>query len=262
MSDQPIRFDDGAAYEEMMGTWSRLVGNIFLDWLAPPSGLRWIDVGCGNGAFTESLMERCAPAEVQGIDPSDGQLAFARTRPGVRLAAFQRDDAMALPYPANTFDAAAMALVIFFVPDPAKAVAEMVRVVRPGGLVASYAWDMLGGGFPQEIILHEMRAMGMTPARPPRMEASRMDTLRTLWGDAGLQEVETREITVRRTFADFQSFWTTNMKSPAVGAAVAGMAPKDADELKRRVETHLSTDAQGCITCSAPAHAIRGQLPV
>ena len=64
-----------------MGTWSRLAGEIFLDWLAPRPGLRWIDIGCGNGAFTELLVERCAPAEVQGIDPSEAQLAFARTRP-------------------------------------------------------------------------------------------------------------------------------------------------------------------------------------
>ena len=71
-----IRFEDGAGYERMMGTWSRLTGDIFLDWLVPRSGLRWIDVGCGNGAFTELLAERCSPAEIQGIDPSDAQLAF------------------------------------------------------------------------------------------------------------------------------------------------------------------------------------------
>ena len=81
MAECQIRFNDGAAYERMMGTWSRIAGAIFIDWLAPPSGLRWIDVGCGNGAFSELLVERCAPAEVQGIDPSEAQLAFARTRP-------------------------------------------------------------------------------------------------------------------------------------------------------------------------------------
>src|ERR1700685_1246301 len=81
MQTNQIRFGDGAAYERYMGKWSQLAGEIFLDWLAPKPGLRWLDVGCGNGAFTEMLVERCAPVSVQGIDPSEGQLAFARTRP-------------------------------------------------------------------------------------------------------------------------------------------------------------------------------------
>src|SRR5213592_4288965 len=106
----------------MMGVWSRLAGEVFLEWLAPERALRWIDIGCGSGAFTELLIERCAPAEVQGIDPSEGQLAFARTRPAARLAQFRQGDAMALPFPGGRFDAAIMALVIFFVPEPAKGV--------------------------------------------------------------------------------------------------------------------------------------------
>ena len=90
MIQQPIRFDDGAAYERMMGAWSQLVGQVFLDWLSPATGQRWIDVGCGNGAFTEQLIQRCAPAEAQGIDPSEAQLAFARTRPGQQARHFCR----------------------------------------------------------------------------------------------------------------------------------------------------------------------------
>ena len=81
MAEHQIRFEDGAAYERMMGTWSRLAGEIFLDWLAPRAGLKWIDIGCGSGAFTGLLVERCAPAEVQAIDPSEAQLSFARARP-------------------------------------------------------------------------------------------------------------------------------------------------------------------------------------
>jgi ubiquinone/menaquinone biosynthesis C-methylase UbiE len=115
-----------------MGDWSRRVGTVFIDWLAPPSGLNWIDVGCGNGAFTELIVERCAPNEVRGIDPSDAQLDFARKRSAARLAKFDHGDGMALPFSADTFDVAIMALVIVFVPDPARGVAEMKRVVRPG----------------------------------------------------------------------------------------------------------------------------------
>jgi ubiquinone/menaquinone biosynthesis C-methylase UbiE len=144
MAEHQIRFEDGAVYERNMGTWSRLAGEVFLDWLAPRPGLRWIDIGCGSGAFTELLIDRCAPAEVYGIDPSEGQLAFARARPAAQIAKFRHGDAMALPFPEDRFDAAVMALVIFFVPDPAKGVAEMVRVpgrdlwVGHGGRRISY----------------------------------------------------------------------------------------------------------------------------
>jgi hypothetical protein len=51
MGEIQIRYDDGVAYERMMGTWSRAAGELFLDWLAPSCGLRWIDVGCGTGAY-------------------------------------------------------------------------------------------------------------------------------------------------------------------------------------------------------------------
>ena len=259
MAEDQIRFDDGAAYERMMGAWSRLAGDLFIDWLAPRPGFRWIDIGCGSGAFTELLIERGAPAEVQGVDPSEGQLAFARTRPAARLAQFRQGDAMALPFPEDRFDAAIMALVIFFVPDPAKAVAEMVRVVAPGGTVATYAWDIVGGGLPTEPIFAELRAMGIAPMLPPNPGASRIEALRELWAGAGLDAVETREITVQRTFADFDEFWTINLMAPSVGPTVAAMPPGDAEQLKARVRARLPADASGRITCAGRANAVKGR---
>jgi SAM-dependent methyltransferase len=256
-----IRFDDGAGYERMMGTWSRLAGEVFLNWLAPPFGLRWIDIGCGNGAFTELLVERCAPVEVQGIDPSEGQLVFARTRPATRLATFHQGDAMALPAPPDRFDAAVMALVIVFIPEPAKGIDEMVRVVRPGGTVATYVWDMLGGGFPLEPILAEMGAMGLTPPSPPQMSASRMEALRDLWAGAGLEAVETREITVYRTFADFDDFWMINLTGSLVGPTIAALASSEAAKLKNRVRGRLPADTGRHITYGARANAIKGHVP-
>ena len=119
MAEQKIRFDDGAGYERFMGVWSRLAGEVFLDWLAPPAGLRWIDIGCGNGSFTELLVERCAPFEIHGIDPSEAQLAFAADAAGCADRTILREgSAMALPFSDNRFDAAVMALVIFL---PARA---------------------------------------------------------------------------------------------------------------------------------------------
>ena len=258
MHTNQIRFNDGAAYERYMGKWSQLAGKIFLDWLASKSGLRWLDVGCGNGAFTEMLVERCAPALVQGIDPSEGQLAFARTRPVSRVAQFRQGDAMALPFPDDTFDAAVMPLVIFFVPDPAKGVAEMARVVCPGGLITAYAWDMFGGGFPYEALQVEMRGMGVTVAVPPNPDASRIDAMRDLWTSAGLDAAETREITVQRTFADFDDYWTTILGGPSVSPKLAAMSSEDLALLKGRMRARLTTDAAGRITYSARANAVKG----
>jgi SAM-dependent methyltransferase len=260
MSDQPIRFDDGAAYERYMGKWSQLAGETFLDWLAPPSGLRWLDVGCGNGAFTEMLVDRCAPVSVHGIDPSEAQLAFARTRPALRGAQFRQGDAMALPFPDDTFDAAVMPLVIFFVPDPAKGVAEMARVVCPGGIVTAYGWDMAGGGFPYETLQAEMRAMGVSVPVPPSRDASRIDVMQDFWTGAGLEAIETREITVQRTFADFDDYWTTILGGPSVGRGLAAMAAEGIALLKARMRARLPADAAGRITYSARANAVKGRV--
>ena len=262
MAQQPIRFDDGEAYERGMAIWSRLAGQVFLDWLACPPGLRWIDVGCGNGAVTELLVQRCAAAETQGIDPSPAQLAFARSRPAAQRAIFLPGDAMALPFDGDQFDAAIMALVIFFVPDPAKGVAEMVRVVRPGGMVAAYAWDILGGGFPFEPILAELRAVGSTPPLPPSIGASRVEAMRELWAGAGLEAVETREISVRRNFSTFEEFWSTSTTSGSVRPMLAEMAPGDIENIKARVRARLSADATGPVTCQARANAIKGRVPM
>ena len=261
MSDQ-IRFSDGAAYERYMGRWSRLAGESFLAWLAPPAGLRWLDVGCGNGASTEMLVERCAPASIHGIDPSEAQLTFARTRPAARGAQYRLGDAMALPYPNDTFDAAVMALVIFFVLDPPKGVAEMARVVCPGGIVAAYAWDMAGGGFPYATLQAEMRAMGSAVLVPPSPNASRLESLQALWTGAGLDAVETREISVQRTFADFNEYWTAILGGPSVGPQLATMSSEQLALLKARMRPHLPADAAGRITYSARANAVKGRVPL
>ena len=261
MAKDEIRFDDGAAYERYMGAWSRLAGEAFLHWLGPDSGLRWLDVGCGNGAFTEMLVERCAPASVWGIDPSEGQLAYARTRPASRVAQFRQGDAMALPFGEDAFDVAVMPLVIFFVPEPAKGVAEMARVVRPGGAVTAYAWDMVGGGFPYQVLHDHMRGLGAKVPAPPSPDASRIDVMGELWKGAGLEAVETRELVVQRTFGDFDDYWTTIRGGPSVGPGLAAMKSEDLEVLKARMRAHLPADGAGRITCGARAHAVKGRVP-
>jgi SAM-dependent methyltransferase len=256
-----IQFNDGAAYERYMGKWSQLAGDSFLDWLAPKPGLRWLDVGCGNGAFTEMIVERCAPTAVDGIDPADGQLAFARTRPASRVAQFHKGDAMALPFPDDTFDVAVMPLVIFFVPDPAKGVAEMARVVCPGGSVTAYAWDMDGGGFPYGVLQAEMRELGATVPVPPSLDASRIDAMQDFWTRAGIEAVETRILSVQRTFADFDDYWTTILGGASVGRGLAALSLENLALLKARMRAHHPADTAGRITYGARANAIKGRRP-
>jgi SAM-dependent methyltransferase len=254
-----IRFDDGAAYEDFMGAWSLLAGVAFLQWLAPPTGARWVDVGCGNGAFTELVVTRCAPKHVDGIDPSAEQLAYACTRLPNAPACFALGDAMALPYPDASFDAAVMALVIFFVPDPAKGVAEMARVVRPGGCVSAYAWDILGAGFPYAALQEEMAKLGVPPLWPPSYDASRTERMRELWTSAGLADIETKEIRVERTFPDFETYWTAAQKGPRLAPRIAAMTAADVELLKSRLRERLVADGKGQITYGAVANAIKGR---
>ena len=243
-----------------MGKWSQLVGEAFLQWLAPKPGLRWLDVGCGNGAFTELLIERCAPASAHGVDPAEGQIAFARSRPTTHMAQFGIGDAMALPFPDNSFDVAVMPLVLFFVPDPPRGVAEMARVVSPGGLVTAYSWDMIGGGFPYQALQAEMREMNAVVRVAPNPDASRMKVVRELWLGAGLESVETREITVQRTYESFEDYWTTVLRGPSVRSGLAAMTPEDLAKLKYRMRVRLPEDERGRIVCSARANAIKGRV--
>ena len=244
-----------------MGVWSQLAGAEFLDWLALPAGRRWLDVGCGNGAFTELIARRAAPAALHGMDPSTAQLAFARTRPLLRDADLREGDAMALPYADDAFDVAVMPLVIFFVPDPAKGVAEMARVVAPGGLVTAYAWDMHGGGFPYHMVQRAMRDLGSVLPAPPSPEASRSDMLAALWREAGLTDVELHEITVQRTFASFDEFWAIVVGWDAAGRTIATMSPEAIAPLTARLRECLPAGADGSITYAARANAVRGTVP-
>lgn len=261
MSQTSHLFADGEAYERLMGRWSRLAGEIFLDWLAVPANLRWLDVGCGNGAFTEELIARCAPGEVVAVDPSEGQLAFAQTRPGAKAAEFKIGDAQALPFSDDRFDVAAMALVITFLSDPAKAVAEMVRVVRPGGWVSTYMWDVPSGGTPVHPIYRAMESLGMPSPRPPGAEVSRRDAMQALWENAGLTSIETSVIRIPIVYADFDDFWNSNSAPVGPqGKAIEKMAPDTREQLRARVREQLPAAADGRIAYESFANAVKGRV--
>jgi SAM-dependent methyltransferase len=257
---QPIRFTDGAAYERFMAPWSRSTGSLFLDWLAPEPGLAWADIGCGNGAFTELILAKAAPSSICAIDPSDEQVAFARQKLSGRPVDFTVGDAMAIPYADERFDVGVMAHVLFFVPDPRKGAAEMARVTKPDGTVASYTWDVMRGGAPTQPLWEELQALGKEPARPPSSDVSRFEALKTLWAELGIIDVETRELVANRSFANFEDYWLCTVVSSPSGIA-GKLSEAETSELRQRLKARLPASRSGEITIHSWATAIKGRKP-
>jgi ubiquinone/menaquinone biosynthesis C-methylase UbiE len=260
MSKTDQLFTDGAAYERLMGRWSRRVGEVFIDWLEAQGDLRWLDIGCGTGVFTEQVLRRCSPAALVGIDPSAEQLAFARGRAGLGAVEFHVGDARDLPFLDNSFDMAAMALVIHFVPDPAKAVAEMWRSLRPGGTGAAYAWDYPNAGSPTAPLTAAMRAMDLASPAPPSPQATSLPALEELWRAAGFVQVRTRTIDISVEFDGFEAFWQSmTMPVGPAGKAIAAMAPALRDQLRSVLDRRTPLTADGRVVYAARASAVKGR---
>jgi SAM-dependent methyltransferase len=260
MSDMASTFRDGAAYERRVGRWSRPVGEVFVAWLNVPPKCRWLDVGCGGGAFSDVLIARCAPASIVGVDPSEAQLAYARTRAGAKFAQFQRGDAQDLPFSAGSFDAAAMALVIQFLSDPLKAAVEMARVVRPGGTVGTYTWDIWERGAPFHPVREALEDIGISTPLPGR-EICRCDALRDVWERAGLDAVETRVIRVPAAFPDFDDYWEANTSADGPrGQILNDLSPAQRDRLRARLREILPVQPDGRIVYEAVANAVKGRV--
>jgi hypothetical protein len=149
--------------------------------------------------------------------------------------------------------------VLFFVPGPANAVAEMRRAVRPGGIVAAYHWDVLGGGFPLFDIVDVMQAFGVAPQMPPSVEASTSAASRASWEAAGLRGVRTSEIAVRREFASFDDYWRSAEPSNTLRPMFESRAPDARAALKENVRRRLRAGG-GPVTVAARANAVAGTV--
>jgi SAM-dependent methyltransferase len=258
-----VRWASGDLYEPYVGRWSRLVAREFLAWLDAPAGLEWLDVGCGTGALTEAVAERCAPKRLVGIDPSEGFLDFARQRLGAAGAEVRKAGAEDIPFSADEFDRVVSGLVLNFVPDKARAAAELARVARPGGEVALYVWDYAGR---MELMRHfwdaaialDERARELDEGR--RSPICRPEPLCELIGEAGLTGVTTRAIDVPTVFRDFEDYWTPFLSGQAPAPAYC-MSLSDGARaaLRERLRASLPTQRDGSIHLVARAWAVRGR---
>jgi len=264
MTENPKeRWASGDLYEPYVGRWSSLVAREFLAWLATLSGLDWLDVGCGTGALAGAIAERCAPRRLVGIDPSAGFLDYAAQRLGRTGAELRQADAQALPFAAAEFDRIVSGLVLNFVPDQARAVAEMARVARPQGTVALYVWDYAGK---MELMRYFWDAAGALDPRAVELDEGRRfsicrpQPLSSLVEAAGLVEVETRAIDVPTVFRDFDDYWTPLLSGQAPAPGYCMSLSEDArTALRERLRSRLPVQANGSIHLLARAWAVRGR---
>ena len=262
MAQSTAYFDDGLAYERFMGRWSRAAGAVFLDWLAPIEGARWLDVGCGTGAFTQLILDTCAPSVVVAIDPTPAQIDHARLRTAAQQAEFQLADAQSLPFPDGAFDIVVSALVINFIPDRALALRHMRRVARADGVVAGYVWDYALESSPTSFMRIGLRQLGVEPPASPGTEASTLAALHMLFEQAGMKEIATRTIDIEMRFPSFDDLWQVKLPaSNPISRVVASLSDGDRSRLIDQVRTILPARPDGSVSYSARANAIKARVP-
>jgi SAM-dependent methyltransferase len=227
-----------------------------------PTGCRWLDVGCGTGALAETILALAAPREVVGIDPSPAYVAFARDRVNDPRVRFEVGDTQAIREASATFDAVVSGLVLNFVPEHNRAVSEMVRVARPGGVVAAYVWDYAQG---MQLMRYFWDAAGALDPRAKDLDEGRRfplckpEPLTDLFQTAGLEEVEVRAIDVPTVFRDFDDYWSPFLggQAPAPGYAMSLSEDRRA-ALREQIRASLPTNSRGEHHLIARAWAIRG----
>ena len=254
----------GDAYESFMGRWSRLVAMEFLHWLSVPRGCAWLDVGCGTGMLSRTILEWAEPSRVTGIDQASGFIAFAKERGHDPRASFSVGSVDSLPLDAHPYDAVVSGLVLNFLPDAERAVSEMMRVTRPGGVVAAYVWDYAGKMqllrcFWDAVVALDARAVALDEGT--RFPLAHPGKLSAMFTAGGLKRVEVQSIDVPTHFVDFEDYWTPFLsgQGPAPGY-VASLYPDQRIQLREKVRSMVPVTPQGTIDLIARAWAIRGYV--
>jgi SAM-dependent methyltransferase len=252
----------GDRYEAYMGRWSRQLAPRFVDWLGVADGLDWLDVGCGTGALSAAIIARCSPKSLLAVDPSEGFVAAASAALPDRRVEFRVGDAQALALESASRDVVASALVLNFIPDRGRALAEMKRVVRPGGTVGFYVWDYPGGGM-ELMRAFWSAATALDPAARDLAEDRRFpfctaDGLTGLMKGAGLTAIDCKAIEVPTLFRDFEDYWQpfTLGAGPAPGYC-ASLDPAARQRLKEKLHDDLPRRQDGSIPLGARAWALK-----
>jgi SAM-dependent methyltransferase len=262
-SDRKSEWASGDAYEPYVGRWSRLVAREFLAWLKAQKNMRWLDVGCGTGALSQTILEEAAPSRIQGIDPSEDYVNYASRRITDSRARFDIGDARTLPYPTASFDIVVSGLALNFVPEPAVAMSEMARVTRAGGTVALYVWDYAGEMqlmryFWDAAVILDPAAKELDEGR--RFPICNRDRLLQLFHDAGLRQAEARAVDVPTAFHSFDDYWAPFLggQGPAPSYAMS-LSEDHRIELRELIRSRLPIKSDGGIDLIARAWAARGE---
>lgn len=250
-------------YQKIMGRFSRRLAHAFIAFTGSVPGENILDVGCGTGSMTEALAERGDHASIVGIDVSEPYVAFARAHNKDPRITFDVGDATALPYATGQFDRAVCQLVLMFLPDPSPAVAEMRRVVRPGGTIAACTWDAFGGQPHLRMLWDTASALGFDRSRSLFRPLNTAGEMAAMWREAGLRDVVEDTITTRFEFANFDDYWTPFLSGDGPpGQMVMGLSPDQRTKMEEQVRhVFLSGRPDGPRSFIGAAWICKGLVP-
>ena len=247
---------DAGAYDRFMGRYSVRLAPSFADFAGIAAGRRVLDVGCGPGALTTELVQRLGAAAVAAVDPSAQFVAAARERhPGVQVRIAAAEE---LPFADAEFDAALAQLVVHFMDDPVRGLAEMARVTRNGGVVAACVWDHAGGHTPLAPFWDAVHELDPNATDESRLAGGHEGHLTELCTKAGLRDVEETGLSVSVEHATFEEWWEpfTLGVAPA-GAYVTSLDSARQTELRERCQERLGA---GPFAIDSRAWSARGYI--